>query len=76
MAQVRRGVVRLAHLTALPAEDLEVEERKCCHKVLALSYSGQGGLRIVCTVRFTGLITMVISHALERRVVLEADTLE
>ena len=52
--------IRLTSLMALPAKGLEIQERKCCHKACALCSSGQGGLRIACAVRFTGLIVVVI----------------
>lgn len=67
--------MRLTYLTTLPAEGLEIQERKCCREVHVRCSSGQGGLRIVGVVRFAGLIIVVISCASAGIVVLEADTL-
>lgn len=60
-SQVKGEQTRLTELMALPAKNLEVQERKFCHKVHVLCCSGQGGLCIVCAVRSSGLIIVVIS---------------
>lgn len=57
---------RLTVLITLPLQDLEVGERKCCHMSCALCSSGWGGLRIVCGLRSTGLIIMVVSWCAQR----------
>lgn len=65
MALGKGEQTRLTYVMALPAKDLEVQEREFCQKAFVLCSSGPGGLSIACAVRFTGLIIVVLSRVPE-----------